>query len=116
MIFTLTITNTSDAACARDIGPRANEIQVSVADARLWSSDDCSPSTDSNRIVLQAGETYVTEAPWDQRTSNPGCTTSVEVDAGVYEVYGRNGDVISDATLITINPVAQDDTGQEQQS
>lgn len=103
MQLTLLITNISPSACTRDVGAAQNELQVATANDRLWSSDDCSPSKEEKLQVLQPNENFVAAVTWDQRTSRPGCPTSrVEVDPGVYDVYGRNGEVVSDATTITI--------------
>jgi len=103
MQLTLLVTNISPTACTRDVGAAQNEVQVATANDRIWSSDDCSPSKEENLQVIQPNENYVAAVTWDQQTSRPGCpTASVEVDPGAYDVYGRNGGVVSDATQITI--------------
>jgi hypothetical protein len=101
--FTLVITNTYASPCKRDVGARANELQVVSASDPQWSSDDCNPSKEVNEVVLMPNENYPTDVTWDQRKSKAGCPTkTASVDPGNFLVYGRNGEVVSEGTAFAI--------------
>ena len=50
--LTLTITNTGDVACKRDVGPKANELEITSGGYHVWSSDDCNASSQSKVVTL----------------------------------------------------------------
>jgi len=101
--FTLVITNTYASPCTRDVGARANELQVVSASTVQWSSDDCNPSKEVNEVALMPNENYPTDVTWDQLKSKKGCPTNTNpVDPGNFLVYGRNGEVVSEGTAFTI--------------
>jgi cytoskeletal protein RodZ len=103
MKFTLVITNTYASPCKRDVGARANELQVVSAITVQWSSDDCNPSKEVNEVVLMPNENYPTDVTWDQRTSKKGCPAKTSsVDPGNLVVFGRNGEVVSEGTAFAI--------------
>ena len=54
--LTLTVTNIGTFACKRNIGPGANELQITSGDWRVWSSDDCNPSDEKDIITLDRSE------------------------------------------------------------
>ena len=93
----LTITNSGDLACKRDVGPRANELEVTSGGYHVWSSDDCSASDASKIIVLKPGEKVSSRITWNGRLSQKGCPSEgAEAKPGRYDVIGRNGAVESD--------------------
>ena len=102
-VLTLGITNTSDAPCLRDIGPKANELIITSGGFHVWSSDDCSAGSKSKVATLDPGERFVSTISWDGVMSRKGCPDiSKAAKAGSYEVIGRNGHVMSDPTRFSI--------------
>ena len=98
-VLTLTITNTGDLPCLRDVGPKANEIEVTSGGYHVWSSDDCNASDKTKTVTLQPGETVSSSITWSGVLSRKGCPDiKREAKAGRYEVVGRNGKVRSDGT------------------
>ncbi len=98
--LTLTITNSGDVACKRDVGPKANELTITSGGYHVWSSDDCSTNSKSKVSTLKPGQSYVASITWDGRLSQKGCTTSqgAAAKAGRYDLVGRNGKVESEST------------------
>jgi hypothetical protein len=102
-VLTLGITNTSGAACLRDIGPKANELIITSGGYHVWSSDDCRAGNKSKVATLQPGERFVSTISWDGLMSRKGCPDiSKKAKAGSYELVGRNGNVMSDPTRFSL--------------
>lgn len=98
--LTLTITNTGAVACKRDVGPKANELEITSGGYHVWSSDDCSANSKSKVSVLKPGEKVAASITWNGRLSQKGCPDP-EGDvakAGRYDLTGRNGKVTSEST------------------
>lgn len=94
--LSLAITNIGTAECRRNVGPGANELWIEQSGEVLWSSDDCNPSDASDIVSLKRGEEFITQLTWDGRTSATGCPSDQPlVEAGEYQVLGRNSDVRS---------------------
>ncbi len=94
--LSLVITNIGTVECRRNVGPGANELWIEQSGEVLWSSDDCNPSDASDIISLKRGEEFITQLTWDGRTSATGCPSDQPlVEAGEYQVLGRNSDVVS---------------------
>jgi hypothetical protein len=94
--LSLIITNIGTVECRRNVGPGANELWIEQSGVRLWSSDDCNPSQAADIISLKRGEEFITQLTWDGRKSAVGCPSDQPiVDAGEYQVLGRNSDVRS---------------------
>lgn len=94
--LSLVITNIGTVECRRNVGPGANELWIEQSGQVLWSSDDCNPSDASDIISLKRGEEFITQLTWDGRTSATGCPSDQPlVEAGEYQVLGRNSDVVS---------------------
>lgn len=98
--LTLTISNIGDVACKRDVGPKANELEITSGGYHVWSSDDCNASNKSKVTTLQPGDKVASSITWDGRLSQKGCPDEegAAAKAGRYDLEGRNGDVTSDAT------------------
>lgn len=98
--LTLSITNTGDVACTRDVGPKANELEITSGGYHVWSSDDCNASNKSKVSVLEPGQTVASAITWNGRLSQKGCPDGkgAKAKAGRYDVQGRNGKVKSDPT------------------
>ena len=98
--LTLTITNTGTVACKRDVGPKANELEITSGGYHVWSSDDCNASNKSKVVTMQPDEPFGSSITWNGRLSQKGCPDGegAEAKAGRYDLEGRNGEVISDGT------------------
>ena len=98
--LTLTIKNTGTVACKRDIGPKANELEITSGGYHVWSSDDCNASGKSKLITMQPGDKVASSITWNGRLSQKGCPDGegAAAKAGRYDLTGRNGSVTSDST------------------
>ena len=98
--LTLAITNTGDVACTRDVGPKANELEITSGGYHVWSSDDCNASNKTKLSVLEPGQTVASTITWSGRLSQKGCPEEqgAKAKAGRYDVEGRNGKVRSEQT------------------
>jgi hypothetical protein len=103
--LTLTITNTGTVACTRDVGPKANELEITSGGYHVWSSDDCNASTKSKVSTLEPGASVASSITWDGRLSQKGCPDpeGAKAKAGRYDVIGRNGKVESDPTPFALS-------------
>lgn len=98
-VLSLVITNVGDVACLRDIGPKANELEIKSGGYHVWSSDDCSASQRSKIETLEPGQKVASSISWDGKLSQKGCPKQDKAaKAGRYEVIGRNVDAVSDPT------------------
>ena len=103
-VLSLAITNTGDVACLRDVGPKANELEIKSGGYHVWSSDDCSASQRSKIEVLEPGQKVASSISWDGKLSQKGCPPQNRAaKAGRYEVIGRNLDLVSDATPFALS-------------
>jgi hypothetical protein len=103
--FTLTITNTGDDPCTRDLDRGLQEVVVTKGGDRVWSSNDCYPASRTNVRTLQPKVPVVSPVVWSGRTSQPGCTgTRTAVGPGTYKVRGKLGKLDSDGVEFKIVP------------
>lgn len=105
-VLTLTITNVGEAACFRDIGPKANELEITSGGYHVWSSDDCATSDEPNVTLMEPGQQAVSSLTWNSRLSQKGCPDDGKgrkARAGRYEVVGRNLEVTSEATPFALS-------------
>lgn len=101
--ITLVIKNAGPAPCRRDLGPGAVELLVYSGKDRVWSSDDCSPSTAQSVTVLGAGGTQAVVKTWPGVRSLPGCTGSrAAAKAGTYRVVARLGTLRADGAVFRL--------------
>ena len=63
-VLTLTIENTGSVACLRDVGPKANELEVKSGGYHVWSSDDCSESKKIKIVTLKPNDKIVSTFKW----------------------------------------------------
>ena len=98
--LTLTIQNSGDVACKRDVGPKANELEITSGGYHVWSSDDCNASSKSKVVVLEPGDKVASSITWNGRLSQKGCPNGEGelAKAGRYDLVGRNGKVTSEPT------------------
>lgn len=102
----LIIKNRGTSPCVRDVGPKANEIEIKSGGYHVWSSDDCNASKKSKTVTMQPGETYAASLTWNGRRSQKGCPDpkGPKAKPGSYQVIGRNGDVVSDERGFSLRP------------
>jgi hypothetical protein len=103
--LTLTITNTGAVACKRDVGPKANELEITSGGYHVWSSDDCNASNKSKVVVLEPDEKVASSITWNGRLSQKGCPNGegAQAKAGRYDLTGRNGKVTSESTPFALS-------------
>lgn len=95
--LTMTITNTGDVACTRDVGTKANEMEITSGGYHVWSSDDCATNSKSKVVTLQPGDTVASSITWDGRLSQKGCPSQGKLaKAGRYDLVARNSEVRSE--------------------
>ena len=95
--LTLTITNSGDVPCLRDVGPRANALKITSGGYHVWSSDDCNPNDKSKIVTLKPGEEVGAAITWNGRVTQKGCPNEgTAAKPGRYEVSGINLDIESD--------------------
>ena len=98
-VLSLSIENTGSVACLRDVGPKANELEVKSGGYHVWSSDDCSSNKKTKIVTLEPGDRVASTISWSGQLSEPGCPeVNKAAKVGRYEVIGRNLDVFSEAT------------------
>ena len=98
-VLSLSIENTGSVACLRDVGPKANELEVKSGGYHVWSSDDCSSNNKTKIVTLEPGDKVASTITWNGQLSEAGCPDiSAAAKVGRYEVIGRNLDVFSEAT------------------
>ena len=104
--LTLAITNTGSVACKRDVGPKANELEITSGGYHVWSSDDCNASDKSKVVVLKPDEKVASSITWNGRLSQKGCpdgSDGAQAKAGRYDLVGRNGKVTSEPTPFALS-------------
>jgi len=105
-ILTLTITNVGEVPCYRDIGPKANELEITSGGYHVWSSDDCATSDESSVTLMAPGKQAVSTLTWNSRLSQKGCPDDGKgrkAKAGRYEVVGRNLNISSEGTPFALS-------------
>lgn len=96
MGLTMSVTNTGDVACVRDVGAGANEIVVTSGSVLVWSSDFCNPSDASDPQVLTPGVAWSTSITWPGTVVAKNCPTNPPTaQPGTYKAAARNGKVDS---------------------
>ena len=105
--LTLTIINSGDVACKRDVGPKANELEITSGGYHVWSSDDCNASSKSKIVTLKPGDKVASSITWNGRLTQKGCPNGEgdEAKAGSYDLVGRNGKVTSEQTPFSLTNV-----------
>jgi len=95
--LTMTIKNIGDIACLRDVGTKANELEITSGGFHVWSSDDCATNSRPKVVTLQPGDVVASSITWDGRLSQKGCpATDRSAKAGRYDLIARNGEVRSE--------------------
>ena len=96
----MSVRNTSQAACTREVGQAAVELLIYSGADRIWSSDDCAPGGSKGSALLAPGEERLITLAWSGRRSAPGCAGDKEpARPGTYRVVGRVGKLSSEGTV-----------------
>ena len=102
--ITMSIENTGDTACKRDIGSAMNEIVVTSGGQDVYSSDTCAQPqepSDADEKMLEPGQSAKVTVEWDRKITTAGCPGEQLAAPGTYDAVGRNGEVKSDqATFV----------------
>jgi hypothetical protein len=99
----LIVRNTSKVSCTRDLGATQQELRVMQGAARIWSSDDCQPTSGVAQKVLAPGQAQVFKLTWSGKSSVPNCAKPrVQSRAGSYQLFARLGTLLSRPTPFTI--------------
>lgn len=101
--FIMKITNNGVVACSRDVGAAANTFVITSGGFDVWSSDACSPSSETQVEEIPPGEAYAVKGTWDGSVTANGCGASATAaEAGAYQVVAKNGDITSDPLSFTL--------------
>lgn len=102
--LTLTIGNIGEVSCLRDVGPKANELEITSGGYHVWSSDDCNASNKSKIAVLKPGEKVASSITWDGQTTQKGCPGDGKAaKQGRYDLIARNVDVKSEKAKFSLS-------------
>lgn len=100
--MTMTVKNTSDQKCLRDVGSGANEITIISGPALIYSTDHCNPSTAKDIQEFDPGEKYSVTVVWTGKLSAKGCQKLSTAEAGAYWAHARNGHINSDGVRFVV--------------
>ena len=100
--MTMTMKNTSDKKCLRDVGSGANEITIISGPALIYSTDHCNPSTAQDIQEFDPGEKYSVTVVWTGKLSAKGCQKLSTAKAGAYWAHARNGHINSDGVRFVV--------------
>jgi hypothetical protein len=101
--LTLTIGNIGEVSCLRDVGPKANELEITSGGYHVWSSDDCNASNKSKIAVLKPGEQVASSITWDGQSTQKGCPGDGKAaKQGRYDLIARNSDVKSEKAKFSL--------------
>lgn len=100
--LTMTVKNTSERTCKRDVGSGANEITIISGPALVWSTDHCNPSTQTDPIDLAPGQKWSVKVTWNSKLSAKGCQISNVAEPGAYWAHARNSNDRSDGARFVI--------------
>ena len=97
-VFRILVTNTSAAACTRDLDAGLQQVLVYSADraTRLWSSNDCFPGKSVDVPTINPGEVKTYSVKWSGTSSEPTCQAArTPLPAGAYTAMVRLGGITS---------------------
>lgn len=103
-VFTVTLTNTSDASCVVDAGEASREILITSGSDRIWSSLDCPATENAKRtLLLPAGGRDESAVTWTRIRSAEGCADGLPAPrAGTYTAVAKLADVSSTAAVFEL--------------
>ncbi len=98
----MTVKNNSDRTCRRDVGSGANEVTIISGPAHVWSTDDCSPGSESNYVKLKPNQSWSVKVVWNGKISAPNCQVLSTAKYGAYWAHARNGAELSDGVRFVV--------------
>lgn len=103
-VFTVTLTNTSDASCVVDAGEASRGILITSGSDRIWSSLDCPASENAERkLLLPAGGRDESAVTWSRIRSAEGCADGLPAPkAGTYQAVASVAGVSSTAVVFEL--------------
>src|SRR5262249_41614802 len=102
-VVKLTVRNTGEVACIRDVGPRQQEMLLYDGTTRIWSSNDCYPDGGTDVRTLSPGEVVSSSVVWSGLSSQPGCAgPRTRVRAGPYQLIARVGSATSKTAKLVL--------------
>ncbi|MEJ3743101.1 hypothetical protein WEI85_07430 [Actinomycetes bacterium KLBMP 9797] len=105
IVIRLRIRNDSDRACARDVGPDAQEIIIRQGTQVIWSSDRCGTARGSETKQFTPSIEHEYRVTWNGRQSTSCAGSNANGNApkpGEYEVFGRLGTDLSTPVELTL--------------
>jgi hypothetical protein len=103
--ITLTVKNTGNRTCSRDVGAGAQELYLEVGAQKYWSSDTCSKDTRSDVRQFAPGNSRTYKVTWNGRQSS-SCTGTTpsgpNPPPGQFQLRARLGTLVSQPVLLTI--------------
>ena len=103
-VFTVTLTNTSDASCVVDAGEASRGILITSGSDRIWSSLDCPATENAERtLLLPAGGRDESVVTWTRIRSAEGCTDGLPTPKpGTYQAVASVAGVSSTAAVFVL--------------
>lgn len=102
--FTMSIKNTSQEPCQRNVGTKPNTVLIESNGQQIWSSDDCAPPGQDDIKTIEPGDIFQLNATWDQKQSQTGCPAGQPTaPSGSYQAVGMNDQVKSTPAAFTIS-------------
>ena len=103
-VFTVTLTNTSDASCVVDAGEASRGILITSGTDRIWSSLDCPATENAERtLLLPAGGRDESVVTWTRIRSAEGCTDGLPAPKpGYYQAVASLAGVSSTAAVFEL--------------
>jgi hypothetical protein len=103
--ITLTVKNTGNRTCSRDVGAGAQELYLEIGAQKYWSSDTCSKDNSSDVRQFAPGNSRTYKVTWNGRQSS-SCTGTApsgpNPPPGQFELRARLGTLVSQPVLLTI--------------
>ncbi len=103
--ITITVKNTGNRTCSRDVGAGAQELYLEVGAKKYWSSDTCNKDNSADVRQFAPGNTRTTKFTWNGRQSSSCTGTSPSGPApppGQFELRARLGTLVSQPVLLTL--------------
>lgn len=104
-VFTVTLTNTSDASCVVDAGEASRGILITSGTDRIWSSLDCPATENAKRtLLLPAGGRDESVVTWTRIRSAEGCADGLPTPKpGTYQAVASVAGVSSTAAVFQLS-------------
>ena len=103
--ITLTVQNTGNRTCSRDVGAGAQELYLEVGAQKYWSSDTCSKDNGTDVRQFAPGNSRTYRVTWNGRQSSSCTGTTPSGPApppGQFQLRARLGTLVSQPVLLTI--------------